>query len=48
MKYWFMKTKEEAKNNIALLNNDRLTINFVDTRIACEVNNNFLIISNHK
>lgn len=44
MRYWFKKTKEEAE--IYFKNDPR--IQFVDARIACEVNNNFLIISNHK
>lgn len=44
MKYWFKKTKEEAQKYLK----DDITLQYIDARIACEVNNNFLIISNYK
>jgi len=44
MRYWFRKTKEEADNYIK----DNRTLQFVDARIECEVNNNILILSYHK
>lgn len=46
MRYWFRKTKEEAAKHIK--DNQNLILKFVDTRIACEVNNNIIILSNHK